>query len=605
MLVACSLAALALAAVVVTVRNPVGAIPPEGFERLRARAGYETSQSCAVCHRDHERSWRDTFHRTMTQGASEASVQGRFDAEPLDWLGVRSRALRDGDRFVIETPHPVTGEPTRYPILRTVGSRRMQQYLTRIGDRYVRLPVAFSMLEDRWFHLSEAFFHPDGDGFHANTSTWDVNCIFCHNVKARPGWDPTATPPRAVREHGLSVPGGTLASSVAELGIACEACHGPGEEHARRMRSPLRRYAYYALDVEDPTIVNPARLDPERSVQVCAHCHGQRVPEPQDSIRGILRRGDPFTPGEELGRYYAPVVHETVIGEFAFAPRFWSDGSPRLTAYEYQGLLRSRCYTEGELTCTSCHAMHEGDPRGQLRPDRPGDLMCTQCHAEYAGAALEGHTGHEPGGAGSRCVACHMPEVVYGVMTWHPTHEIASPDPADAARHDKPDACTLCHAGRSRAWAVSRTRETWPKATSALAAPNLDLELPEIPRALLGGDVVYRALAAHRLGEAPLEPEIQTLALALLGEALLDPYPNVRRTASRALTQLLVRRDLPLAHAPEAERGAWRNRLATIPIDLPEGVEPRWPVGVDGRPDSDLVARLIRERSEIPVPIGE
>ena len=60
----------------------------------------------------------------------------------------------------------------------TVGSRRIQQYVTRIGDRHVRLPLAWNIEEKRWVHLNGAFLHPDGSDFNTHRADWDNNCIF-------------------------------------------------------------------------------------------------------------------------------------------------------------------------------------------------------------------------------------------------------------------------------------------------------------------------------------------------------------------------------------------------------------------------------------------
>jgi predicted CXXCH cytochrome family protein len=574
--------------VVATLRDPIGPTPPSGFEALRAQAAYRTSRTCQPCHADHVASWGRTFHRTMTRDASPEAIVAPFDGRAIDAMGVRAVFRREGDAFFLDAPDPGSNRMVSHRIDRVTGSRRMQQFETREGDRYVRLPVAWSIDERRFMHLSEAFFHADGEDFHAYRAVWDLNCIFCHTTHPVPGLD---------RNERLS-------SKAAELGIACEACHGPGEEHARRMRQPLRRYAIRLTHSADPTIVNPARLEKSRSVEVCGHCHGQRLPADRSRIRDILGHGDAFTPGEDLRKSFEPVTRETKLGTYSFASRFWSDGSPRLTAYEYQGVLDSPCYRRGTMTCLSCHTMHAGDPHGQMRAELPGNAICTQCHGQYAGARVAAHSRHPAESSGSRCVGCHMPPVVYGVLTWHPTHRIASPDPA-ATEPGTPDACTVCHTGRSRAWAASSVARLWPRPTdrarSATAAAGGDP--PELPRALFSGDAVYRALAASRLGVGSPDPELVTRVVPLLAELLIDPYPNVRRLAREALVRLTGRSDLPQAQESPASRDAARAQLeAAAPRPEPMA---GWPFTADGALDRPRLSEWIHARTESEVSVGE
>src|SRR6185295_6055010 len=117
-------------------------------------------------------------------------------------------------------------------------------------------------------------------------------------------------------------------------------------------------------------VVNPTKLDSDRSAMICGHCHGQRIPEPPQRIRTMMSVGDPYDAGDNLHDFYKPVQRNDKVESYSFASRFWLDGSPRLTAFEYQGMTRSKCFTAGKagarITCISCHSMHHGDPRGQL-----------------------------------------------------------------------------------------------------------------------------------------------------------------------------------------------------------------------------------------------
>ena len=81
-----------------------------------------------------------------------------------------------------------------------------------------------------------------------------------------------------------------------------------------------------------------------------------------------------------------------------FAARFWPDGTPRLSAYEYQGLLLSPCYADGQpggLGCNHCHDMHGDDPDGQLREGRAGERACIDCHNQLS----SDHGGHDSSAA--------------------------------------------------------------------------------------------------------------------------------------------------------------------------------------------------------------
>ena len=134
-------------------------------------------------------------------------------------------------------------------------------------------PIAYDLVQRRWMHLNGSFFYPDGSDYKQHVAEWNSNCVFCHNVKAQPHLDWTDK---------------SWNTEVAELGIACGACHGPAGEHAQHALSPVTRYRWHVKDPGAPSIAvtNPAKLDSDRSAMVCGHCHGQRLPEPRDSNPG-------------------------------------------------------------------------------------------------------------------------------------------------------------------------------------------------------------------------------------------------------------------------------------------------------------------------------
>ena len=99
-------------------------------------------------------------------------------------------------------------------------------------------------------------------------------------------------------------------TEVAELGVACGACHGPAAEHAEAAGSPLTRSLWRLSSSSETHIVNPSKLTPERSMMVCGHCHGQRIPAEMELIQEIFRSGDPYNAGEDLSKYYNVVTRK-------------------------------------------------------------------------------------------------------------------------------------------------------------------------------------------------------------------------------------------------------------------------------------------------------
>lgn len=500
-----------------------------GVRAGRVDANYIESKKCIACHADHYQSWARTYHSRMTQEARPESVQGDFESNnSFEYQGVTARMERRNGVFFMTFTYP-DGRVESNQIVRTVGSRRIEQYITERNGQHTRLPVAYDLINRRWMNLIGSFFYPDGKDYSHLRSAWDPNCVFCHNVKAQPN---------------LDFKTGLFNTEVAELGIACGACHGAAAVHADAAASPFTRSFWRMSGSAPREIINPRKLDPELSLMVCGHCHGQRIPEAVDMIRDILGHGDPYSAGGDLAVYYRPVWRETKVGEYSFANRFWANGSPRLTAYEYQGILRSACFIKGDqknrMTCLTCHSMHDGDPKGQITAENRTNKPCLACHQQYeAPARLAEHTGHRADSDGSRCYNCHMPRVVYGIMSIHPTHDITVPDPQLTFAKLVPNACNQCHLDRSVNWAVKESKRLWPaRFAEARESEDPQFEMPEGPRALFVGDALTRALMAEALaGGGPFRVDASWTSPWLV-EALRDDYPIVRFFAARGLSTL-------------------------------------------------------------------
>jgi predicted CXXCH cytochrome family protein len=505
----------------------------------RRMSRVEGSQSCRRCHPDQYESWHRSHHRTMTQVAEGAAVLAPFRGESIDVLGFRATMDRTpSGRPRMRIAHDEGASASVIldaEIELTVGSHRYQQYVARLDtgagelERW-RLPMAWHVAEQRWIHLGGAFLVPDGA--HGNVedvmrfmSRWNDNCIFCHNTEPVPGLQPD----------------GRLRSEVAELGIACEACHGPASDHVERHAWPLRRLLAAFERGEDATVTHPGRLDAGRHTQVCGRCHGQRI---GNDLADILAHGDGFVPGADLSEVSRPIFRETRLASDPpdarpFAERFWPDGTPRLSAYEYQALLLSACHADGDgLGCGDCHAMHGSNPNMQLRDDYDERAVCTSCHPASTLTGADAERGH--GGHGERvgCGGCHMPRITYGLMEGMITHRITSPDPgALVGRDDGPDACTQCHVDRSRPWAADAMAHLGASTTSPPKPAAHESWASRVELDLFGGDPIQRALAAHALDRPEAVGSLPARMQALVG-ALEDEVAVVRWFAQRALRRL-------------------------------------------------------------------
>ena len=595
---------------------------------------YVSSTTCRACHPSQYATWHGSFHRTMTQIATPESVAADFDAMVVEAVpGHPMRLERRGDEFWAEFDDPGwEGAPRDRPritrqVVMITGSHHQNIYWYATGhDRALNvLPGVYLLEEDRWTPRNAVVLAPPGQGVAMLDGHWNAVCIDCHTTHGKTRFDtPFLSEP--IRDQAVD-------TTVAELGIACEACHGPAAAHVAANRNPIRRYQLHTGGAPDPTIVEPTRLDPQRSSQVCGQCHSIWEFPDAAGERAASAGGLPYRPGDELRatRFVAqPRVNgrsDTMQALITADPdfvrgSFWPDGLVRVSGREYNGLLDSPCFadaTEPErtLSCFSCHTMHKTpeDPRTvaewadthQVSAGMDGNAACTQCHAPLA-ADLPAHTNHAPESTGSRCYNCHMPYTSYGLLRAIRSHTVTSPSVRESVELGRPNACNLCHLDRTLAWSADHLRNWY-----AQPAPPLDDNERSVAASilwLLRGDAGQRALAAWSYGWEPAQEVSGTSWMApYLGELLGDRYDAVRFIAARSLRTIpgfeTLQYDFTGDRQDRIEAAvgalrAWRNgSLARARRD------PELLFGVDGTLDTAAMRRIFDQRDNRPLFLRE
>lgn len=544
----------------------LGRTPPESTVTSRpiqvAEDGYTSSQSCRACHPDQYATWRDSYHRTMTQVAGPDSVRADFDDATVRDVhgGPMTLTIRDGRYRAAFADPDWDGRGAAPPriereVVMITGSHHQQIYWYATGQQRLlgQLPGAYLIDEQRWIPRRMAVLHPPGDPVFSETGHWNSVCIACHTTHGKPrSSTPLGSEP---------VTSQVVDSTTVEHGIACESCHGPGEAHVAANANPLRRYGLHLTGRIDPTIVQPARLDPAKSSQVCGQCHGIWEFNDRAAERHANTAGLPFRPGDELAdtRFVAqptkngdsPTMRALLAEDTGFVrDSFWPDGTVRVSGREYNGLIESPCFVNATdpartLSCTSCHTLHQkpGDPRSrtewandQLGEGMSGNQACTQCHAPIA-ADLTRHTNHSPGSAGSSCYNCHMPYTTYGLLKTIRSHTVGSPSVAETVAAGRPNACNLCHVDKTLRWTADALTRWYGQPPPALT-PDQD-RISAMALMVLEGDAGQRAIAAEAFRWPPAQQASGSDWMApFVAQLLDDSYDAIRFSAGRTLKAL-------------------------------------------------------------------
>ncbi len=571
--------------------------------------GYVSADACRACHPQHHTSWDGSYHSSMTQVATDDTVIGSFDNVSTHGYGWKYRLFEeDGERYAeVDSKSPWAG---KHRVVMTTGSHHLQ-YVWAETERknHVQLIQSAFLFEDnRWVPRESVFLLPPHGKGPPRRELWAQNCIRCHSTGPQPG-----------RYDG---------TKVGDLSISCEACHGPGRDHVEANQDLVRRYRFHGGDEPDPTIINPARLSPRHSSQICGYCHSHashsqppaNPPPGQPIAPPFPDKGHAYRPGDELDDTVFIDSHTEYTDRGSqLLGRFWPDGMVRGSGREYSDLVQSPCFQGGhesnQMGCLSCHSMHKEphDTRSlkdwaddQLKVGMRGDQGCMQCHQMDD---IPAHTHHPVESSGSRCYNCHMPHTTYGIMKAIRAHQNTNPSVQTTLDTKRQNACNLCHLDKSLGWTADYLTRWYDQPT-----PELTEEQETVSAIVLDGlraraDV--RVLAAWHMGwQEAVEASGNSWLAPYLGQLLQDPYDVIRFIAFRSLKRLPGFADFEYDWLGPAEERAdatrrvlekWKSLDATANQLAENSVL----INADGTLNEEAFKKLLSERDDSKIFIEE
>jgi predicted CXXCH cytochrome family protein len=412
---------------------------------------YLGSASCERCHQKAFGAWKDSLHIKMTKPIAEATVAGDFrdGTKFADHDRAYTFGSKNGKPFISIA---FGGKPAEtFSVDYTLGSKRYQGYLSMLPEgRIYVLPVFWHVADRRWIDWKEIT--PIPEGAHDIRQIWNANCFNCHATNIVQGFD---------------IADKKFKSTWTEMGIGCEACHGPGRQHVALAeeweKNPSAKPAYDNSDTnrqltDTLKTLSTRSAEPRRVFDTCAYCHGNK----KNIFLG-------FKAGDRYEDYAMPFLLSDPIPANDYQGEFWPDGRPN-RFNRPQALTMSGCFKAGAIACTNCHVAHGSPFDASLKVDikngSDGDQLCTQCHTQpkFVAASLPQHTFHAPQSEGSRCVNCHMSDVNWRLLIRKRDHTFQAPVPENTAKFGIPNACTTCHDERSPEWAAKQMDEWWRNA---------------------------------------------------------------------------------------------------------------------------------------------
>jgi hypothetical protein len=357
---------------------------------LNEEAVYVGAKKCKQCHKNIYEGWKSTLHPYKFRRASPVNVVGDFSKHnSIEIDGKTTTMFEKNKEYFITTTGPDTEEHT-YKVGYVIGGFWKQLYVTEFPNGELHILPAMWIVKTRIWKKSKYW----------SDTIYQYSCSGCHNTGMQINFDNAS---------------GTFKTTWSDLGVACEACHGPGNKHLN------------AADNEKfSAIVNPAKIpDPRRAVMVCGSCHTRG-----SSGEGKYGYPQGYKPGGQLNFI------------FDEKPKLHPDDNSRANRQQYIDWKKSGHAREG-IVCWDCHYTHRKGNSNKYQTKLPGSSLCRSCH-EVESKSVHGiHSVNN-------CIGCHMPPIgkraTKGDVHSHQFKVVSPKKTINAGGFEKqPNSCNACH----------------------------------------------------------------------------------------------------------------------------------------------------------------
>lgn len=319
------------------------------------------SAVCSNCHKDIYNKHLHTEHHLTSSPVSAQNVMGSFETGKNifafgPFLNV-TMEKRDSGLYQVEYDNELEIRKGRIDIV--VGSgRKGQSYLNWIDNRLVQLPITYFTPASQW--SNSPGYSPLKPMFNRPITS---RCLECHSTYFEKISD---TAELEEFDHTKII-----------YAVDCEKCHGPAASHVEFHSKNSAKEARY--------IINPGKLPRERLLDLCRLCHGGRMPKTNPSFQ--------FQPGDTLANYFSLQASGLQAGDID------------VHGNQFGLLSFSKCFTLSNLTCISCHNVHENE-NGKIEVF---SQRCLNCHNESHGKTCRMTNTIGPS-ITQNCIDCHMPK---------------------------------------------------------------------------------------------------------------------------------------------------------------------------------------------------